>query len=176
MKEANEKYNLRLNRRYFEEAGAADPAERQLIELLNQKVAEDKDFKVPEGFKKVQDFIITNGFVADPRLEESERVSREILDQLLADQFGIRTIRPGPVKKYVTKVVVDANAPFRSPRNRSLVQRGGRTSQSAIRSNQSVSSADVLSQPNLNESNAAASPKRKKPPIFLSPNHRTYKK
>ena len=80
MKDANEKYNLRFNKRYFEEAGTADHQERQLIELLNQKVAEDKDFKVPEGFKKVQDFIITNDFVADPRLEESERISREILD------------------------------------------------------------------------------------------------
>ena len=68
MKDANEKYNLRFNKRYFEEAGTVDHQERQLIELLNQKVAEDKNFKVPEGFKKVQDFIITNDFVADPRL------------------------------------------------------------------------------------------------------------
>ena len=124
MKEANAKYNLRLNKRYFEETGAQDPQERQLIDLLNQKLAEDKDFKVPDGFKKVQDFVISNQYVADPRLDESERISREIVDELMVHKFGIRTLKQAPVKIPVTKVVVDPNAWVSPPKSSSKFRLG----------------------------------------------------
>ena len=44
IKNVNEERNLRLNRRHFENGGTVDPQEQQLLALLNQKVAENKDF------------------------------------------------------------------------------------------------------------------------------------
>ena len=57
------------------------------------------------GFR--QDVVITDGFAADPTLKDSERIAREVIDQLLADKFGFHVLPPATVKVPVTKVVID---------------------------------------------------------------------
>ena len=83
IRDVNDKKNLRLNQRYFDEAGTTNPQEKQLIELLNQKLSEDKDFKLPDGFKKVQDYEIEKDFVSNPKWTESKRIASEVLDELM---------------------------------------------------------------------------------------------
>ena len=83
IRDVNDKKNLRLNQRYFDEAGTTNPQEKQLIELLNQKVYEDKNFKLPDGFKKVQDYQIAKDYVPDPKWSESKRIASEVLEELM---------------------------------------------------------------------------------------------
>ena len=133
IRDVNDKKNLRLNQRYFDEAGTTNPQEKQLIELLNQKLSEDKDFKLPDGFKKVQDYEIEKDFVSNPKWTESKRIASEVLDELMMGQLGIHALEARPVKVPITRVVVDQNAPFKSPRRPPVIK--GRQSTSAMRVN-----------------------------------------
>ena len=83
IRDVNDKKNLRLNQRYFDEAGTTNPQEKQLVELLNQKLSEDEKFKLPDGYKKVQDYEIAKDYVPDPRWSESKRIASEVLDELM---------------------------------------------------------------------------------------------
>ena len=56
-----------------------------MLALLNAKVAENRDFQVPAGYKKVQDITIVDGHAAEPSLRESERIAMEIVDSILGD-------------------------------------------------------------------------------------------
>lgn len=58
---------------------------------------------------------------------------------MLGDNFGINTLEPAVVRVPVTKVIVDQNAPFRSPRSR-IPLKGRSSMAGAKRSDGSMSS------------------------------------
>ena len=62
---------------------------------------------MPAGYKKVTDVIIKDGFAADPSLKESERIAREVLDQMLGERLGFHVLEPATVKVPITRVIVD---------------------------------------------------------------------
>jgi hypothetical protein len=61
---------------------------------LTQKVNQDPDFVLPPGFVKVPSFNITYVHQAPEYLKESERISKEIIDNLVFSLFGFHTILP----------------------------------------------------------------------------------
>ena len=57
-----------------------------------------------------------NEYAIDPRWSESKKVVLGVLEDLMMDKVGVHALAPRPVKVPITRVVVDQNAPFKSPR------------------------------------------------------------
>ena len=95
-----------------------------------------------------------------------------MLDQIMMENFGIHSLEPRAVKVPITRVVVDQNAPFKSPRRSPVIK--GRQSTSAMKVNQSISSIGGMGSPKVNES-LSLTPQKKRQ-IFSSPGNRSPKR
>ena len=80
-----------------------------MLALLNEKVSENPSYPLPDGYRKIQELVIEESYSIPEALgiEESEKVSMEILDSVFNDALGIHILRPVPVTRTVTKVVPD---------------------------------------------------------------------
>ena len=72
-------------------------------------MAEDADYPLPEGYKKVQEVVIEESFAipASINMNESDRICLETLDGIFNQILGIHILHSLPVTRSVTKVVVD---------------------------------------------------------------------
>ena len=67
----------------------------------------------------------------------------------MMEKLGIHALEARPIKVPITRVVVDQNAPFKSPRRAPLIK--GRQSTSAMRVNQSLSSIGGRGSPRVDD-------------------------
>ena len=106
-----------------------------MLQLLNEKVAENPDYVIPEGFKKVQELVIEDSYLVPDEIgmKESEKMALELLDEIFSkavEDFHI--LHSVPVTRQVTKVVLDENKILvnyaeatRNMRSSSVVSNGG---------------------------------------------------
>ena len=105
------KYKQFMGANYENQMGVMNnnPEQQGMLHLLNQKLAQDPNFPIPHGYKKVQELIIEESHQVPEKLgmKESEKVSMEVLDEILMKAFGVHILQPVPVKRMVTSVVPD---------------------------------------------------------------------
>lgn len=82
----------------YEDPDATSVSDAKLIKALNDKLAKDPNYPIPEGYMKqlektpVYDYVIPAQFKA--KIKESKVVALEILDSLLNDKLGIHFLEP----------------------------------------------------------------------------------
>ena len=89
--------------------------EQDVLYLLNQKVAENPNYPVPDGYKKVTEIVIEDAYHVPDELgmKDSEKISLELIDNLIASTFnGLHVLRSVPVTRTITKVTLDENKIF----------------------------------------------------------------
>ena len=82
-----------------------------MLLLLNEKLKQNPNFPIPHGYKKVTDVIIEDSYHVPDQLgmSESEKISMELLDEVLLKAAGLHILESIPVKRTVTRVVPDQN-------------------------------------------------------------------
>jgi hypothetical protein len=97
--------------KYFEEATKAkgqsillyeDPestsiADRDVIKALNNRLKENPDYALPEGFTKVQEKELDYEYKLPENfneISESQKIGIEVLDSIFDDKFGFHIIEP----------------------------------------------------------------------------------
>ena len=82
----------------FEDPDASGMGDQQLIKALNDKLAEDPEYPIPEGYSKqvektpIYEYVLSED--VREQLPESKVVSIEIMDELLNEIFGIHFLEP----------------------------------------------------------------------------------
>ena len=82
----------------YEDPDATSVADAKLIKALNEKLAKDPNYPVPEGFMKqlektpVYEYVIPPQFKS--KIKESKAVALEILDSILSEKLGIHFLEP----------------------------------------------------------------------------------
>ena len=69
-----------------------------MLEILNKKVAEDADYLLPEGYKKVQELVIEESYTvpASIEMQESDRICLEVLDEIFSKKLGMHILHSIP--------------------------------------------------------------------------------
>lgn len=85
--------------------------EQSMLALLNEKLQQNPNFPIPHGYKKVQEIIIEDSYLVPEQLgmSDSEKISMELLDEILLKAAGLHILQSIPVKRTVSKVVPDQN-------------------------------------------------------------------
>ncbi len=82
----------------FEDPDASGMGDQQLIKALNERLADDPDYPIPEGyFKQVERMPIYDYRVPDnakDQISEDQVVCIEVMDELLNEIFGIHFLEP----------------------------------------------------------------------------------
>ena len=80
-----------------------------MIDMLNKKIAENPDFVLPEGYKRVQEVVIEETYAIPEsiNMQESDKICLEVLDGVFAKTLGIHILHSVPHTRSVTKVAVD---------------------------------------------------------------------
>ncbi len=82
----------------YEDPDATSVADAKLIKALNDKLAKDPNYPIPEGYSKqlektpIYDYVIPAQFKA--KIKESKVIALEILDSLLSEKLGIHFLEP----------------------------------------------------------------------------------
>ena len=108
IRKANDAKRLMFKVKHFQGA-PEDPEEQDMLLLLNQKVAENPSYPVPDGYRKVQELVIEDSYQIPEALgiHEAEKISMELLDEVVSSALGIHILRSVPVTRTVTSVVPD---------------------------------------------------------------------
>ena len=61
-----------------------DPEQQDMLILLNEKIAENPDYPLPDGYKKTQELVIEDSYqIPDVlNINESEKICMELLDDI----------------------------------------------------------------------------------------------
>ena len=90
----------------FEDPDLTVMADPELLKALNKKLAENPDYPVPEGFKKVKELTLVSNYEVPKFIQmgESTKVALEMLDSLMFEKFQIHILEPIVKPKTVFKI------------------------------------------------------------------------
>ena len=95
----------------YEDPDQSSFNDRELMLALQDKVNDDQDFPVPEGFKKVLERVPNYSF------KESQVVATEMMDQIMFEAVGIHFLEPQVSfsEKWKIKTAITKKKVFREP-------------------------------------------------------------
>ena len=90
----------------FEDPNSTAMADPKLIKILNRKIQEDLNYPLPEGFKKAKEKQLHHNYKVPSfiQMSEAQRLSLEILDDLILSQFQFHFLEPIVISKEILKV------------------------------------------------------------------------
>lgn len=120
MRVANEEKRLMISVKHFAGTNSSitganmNPDEQSMLALLNQKVADNPDYPIPDGYRKVSEVVIEDSYHVPEALDlpESQKIALEILDSIFNNALGIHVLDSVPVTHTVDKVVIDTKKAF----------------------------------------------------------------
>lgn len=94
-----------------------------MLELLNQKIAENPDYPIPDGYKRVQEIVIEDSYHVPEAMElpESEKIALEVLDEVFAKALnGLHILQSVPVTRVINRVTIDESKIFLQAASRNI--------------------------------------------------------
>lgn len=105
----------------YEDPDQSSFNDRELMLALQDKVNDDQDFPVPEGFKKVLERVPNYSFKVPECVaqvfKESQVVATEMMDQIMFEAVGIHFLEPQVSfsEKWKIKTAITKKKVFREP-------------------------------------------------------------
>jgi len=118
LKHVNKERRLMISLKHFvgnNYLASGNPEEEEMLELLNQKVEQDPDFPVPDGYRKVQEIVIEDSYLvpAELGMKAGEKIGLELMDEIVNAAFpGLHILQSVPVTRTVTRVILDEKKIF----------------------------------------------------------------
>ena len=99
IKKVNEDKKMMLALKHFvgnDYLATNNKEEQEMLELLNQKVAENPEYPIPDGYKKVSEVIIEDSYQVPDGKKESEQVALQVLDDIFVRTLGVHILDSVP--------------------------------------------------------------------------------